>query len=194
MTAVGGRIDWKAIREAVERSRQALAIGGEPGPERRAEILHARAATLATRRTRREAREPQTSVLTFTLADERYALPLTALIAVLRSRPLGPVPGAAASVAGLLYERADIWMIHALRLLLGLPAAAADAPGFLLLLRATGFRVDATGEIRKVDLSRLTPVDPSSGRHPMVLGATGDAVAVLDAAALQDHPALKEVT
>lgn len=197
MVTVGGRIDWGAIHNAVEDGRRALAAGGEPSPGRRAEILQARAAALAARRVRSPGAERSTPVLVVELAEERWALPLAALVAVVRGRPLGPVPGAGPTILGMLYERADIWVIHDLRLLLRLAPSPGDGPGFLLLLRGmprpTGLRVDRTGQIRRIDNMSPGPAQPSAERHSMVLGSTADAVPVLDAAALSAHPAMTEV-
>ena len=199
MTASRQRIDWAAVRRDLDRGQRALAVGFEPGPERRAEILNGRAAALAARRPRGGAVASSTAMLTFALAGERYALPLTALVAVIAGRSLGPVPGAPAGVVGTLYERAAIWMIHDLRLLLGLAGADASSPGFFLLLRDPGRRaglwVESVGQVRRIDVNRLTALgSATAAAHPLVLGATNDALSVLDEARLRNHPALTEVT
>lgn len=184
-----------------DRSHGALATPAPAVDEagRQACVLQERAERLANRGVGRRKLDSAVVTLTFPIGEERYGLALTEMLCVVRARPLGPVPGARATVAGALFERADLWVIHDFRRLLGLPAPEST-PGAFLLLRhpsdRVGIAIDDVDRIREIATSDLAdlPVAAAATESSILAGVTGDGLIVVDADALRQRISNTEAT
>ena len=149
-------------------------------------ILDARARVLARPRESfdDDAAADQFDVLVFAIGDERLAMPLASIVAIIRAGVVTPLPRAVAPVYGV-----TAWRGRPLTVLSVGANASADNPERRLIVlgderrAAVGLLADAVDETRVVAHSALSPA-PSGGRRAMVMGMTDDAVLVLDAGAL----------
>lgn len=181
-------IDWATVRArlaASDLSRSATL--DEAG--RRA-VLARRARRLAERRREEADSATLVTVLTLTIADERYAIDLAELREVVRPPRCTPVPGSGADCLGVVNIHGEITPVLDPSTLLGVTRSSGQAPGHLLLLRAGAVRAalpaDRLGAIRRIDLATLNP--PAAGGDgaapTFIRGVTEDLLAVLDVAAL----------
>ena len=119
-------------------------------------------------------------VLLFLVGDEQLALPLSAIVAIVRVGTITPLPRAVAPVYGV-----TAWRGRALTVLsVGAPGARTSADDRMIVLgdgrRAlVGLRTDTADETRSVRKSALTPA-VGGARSKYAMGVTSDAVLVLD--------------
>lgn len=123
-------------------------------------------------------------VLVFLIGDERLAMPLASIVAIIRATAVTPLPRAVPPVYGV-----TAWRGRPLTVLsVGSLAAAGDSQRRLIVLgdqrrAAVGLLADAVDETRVVARSALSPAT-SGARRAMAMGMTEDAVLVLDPTAL----------
>ena len=123
-------------------------------------------------------------VLVFLIGDERLAMPLVSIVAIIRAAVVTPLPRAVAPVYGV-----TAWRGRPLTVLsVGAKAASHDADTRLIVLgdgrrAVVGLLADSVDETRVVARSKLTPT-VSGARRSMAMGMTDDAVLVLDAEAM----------
>ena len=123
-------------------------------------------------------------VLVFIIGDERLAMPLGSIVAIIRAAVVTPLPRAVAPVYGV-----TAWRGRPLTVLsVGAKAASHDADTRLIVLgdgrrAVVGLLADSVDETRVVARSKLTPT-VSGARRSMAMGMTDDAVLVLDAEAM----------
>jgi len=123
-------------------------------------------------------------VLVFLIGDERLAMPLGSIVAIIRAAVVTPLPRAVAPVYGV-----TAWRGRPLTVLsVGAKAASHDADTRLIVLgdgrrAVVGLLADSVDETRVVARSKLTPT-VSGARRSMAMGMTDDAVLVLDAEAM----------
>lgn len=130
------------------------------------------------------AAEDELDILIFLVGDEQLAIPVSAIVAIVRSNVITPLPRAVPPVFGV-----TAWRGRPLTVLtLNGDRGANDADGRLLVLgdgrRAlVALRSDTAEDTRVVRKSSLSP---SSGgpRSAYAMGATSDGVLVLDPAFL----------
>ncbi len=183
--AATGRVDTLAARLARLSEYEAGLATRDDAIVSRA-ILDARARILA--RPREHADESAAAdlldVLVFAIRDERLAMPLASIVAIIHAGVVTPLPRAVAPVFGV-----TAWRGRPLTVLT-LGAASSDAQRRLIVLgdarrAAIGLLADSVEETRAVRRSALTPA-PSGARRAMMMGMTDDAVLVLDANGLMD--------
>jgi chemotaxis signal transduction protein len=123
-------------------------------------------------------------VLVFLIGDERLAMPLSSIVAIIRAAVVTPLPRAVAPVYGV-----TAWRGRPLTVLsVGAKAKSHDADTRLIVLgdhrrAVVGLLADSVDETRVVARSRLSPT-LSGARRAMAMGVTDDAVLVLDAEAM----------
>jgi chemotaxis signal transduction protein len=123
-------------------------------------------------------------VLIFSIGDERLAMPLTSIVAIIRAAAVTPLPRAVAPVYGV-----TAWRGRPLTVLsVGVKASAQDAQGRVIVLgdgrrAVVGLLADAVDETRVVARSKLSRA-PAGARGAIAMGVTDDAVLVLDAEAM----------
>jgi chemotaxis signal transduction protein len=148
------------------------------------EVLEARARALAKPLVLRdEASEADAlPILQFHVADQKYAVPVESVVALVNVALITPLPRATDPVFGAM-----AWRGRPLAVLTLGTRPSTDAANRVIVLgtgvRATaGLLVDDLDDIRVVGRSSLAP--SSSQRAALSLGVTTDAVLVLDADAL----------
>lgn len=119
-------------------------------------------------------------ILVFLVGEEQLAIPVSAVVAIVRAGVITPLPRATPPVFGV-----TAWRGRPLTVLtLNGDRGANDAAGRLIVLgdgrRAlVGLRSDTADDTRLVRKSSLTPSD-GGPRSTYALGATPDGVLVLD--------------
>lgn len=159
-------------------------------------ILRARARALA-RTWSEEEREPAgREVLEFTVAGDRYALPLASLREIHLVRKLAGLPGTPDFVRGLVVVRGQLVSVLDLRVLLGLSRSdiAPESSALVLENETMTFSIlaDQVGEIRFLpdkDLEAGAPSLEALDRR-YIAGVTRDCAILLDAEKLLSDPAL----
>jgi purine-binding chemotaxis protein CheW len=184
MTGSSSHRDWENIRARLERIRELLVREENPSPETVARVWRERAIRYSG------AFEPEhvtdaragDAVLVFRLGADRYGVPVSSVREVLPEARIALVPGAPASVAGLIQVRGEIRPVYDLRARLqtpGAPPPPEDGETVLILHaagREFGIRVDATEEIR----SRHAEERGQPGQSPWIAYVTEDLVSILD--------------
>lgn len=127
--------------------------------------------------------------ITFSLANEIYAIETRYVLEVFRLRDLAPLPGAESSVCGVTAWRGELLTVLDLRGMLGLSIAALNDLSRVIVLSGNqttfGILADAVRDL--VTLSAAAVREPSDGvaaHRTYLRGITGDALLVLDANAL----------
>ncbi|MEO8334713.1 MAG: chemotaxis protein CheW [bacterium] len=149
-------------------------------------LLARRARELAKPRRVQDAAEAadMMDVLVFLIGDERLALPLGSIVAIIRAAAVTPLPRAVAPVYGV-----TAWRGRPLTVLsVGPSGAPHDADTRLIVLgdgrrAVVGLLADSVDEAQEVARSRLSPALPGA-RSTLALGVTDDGVLVLDAEAM----------
>ncbi len=182
--------DWNDIYARLERIRDILEREENPSPEAVARVWSERAKRYAAADEWRENAPGENaagstageSVLVFRLGDDRYGIPVSAVREVLPQARIAPVPGAPATVAGLIQVRGEIRPVYDLRHRLQIPESAPrpakDGETVIVLSaagREFGIRVDSAEEIRFWRAEDRRP-----GQTPWVAGVTEDLVSVLN--------------
>lgn len=181
----GSRVETLAARLARLVEHATEAAGADDAAPRQT-LLAERARALAAPRAEHDdaAAADMMDILVFFIGEERLAMPLASIVAIIRAAVVTPLPRAVAPVYGV-----TAWRGRALTVLsVGANTSSADAERRLIVLgderRATaGLLVDAVDETRVVARSSLTAA-PAGARSPMAMGLTDDAVLVLDAETL----------
>lgn len=167
--------------------------------------MNATSEALLRERARALARPVQTAqadaalieLVEFALADERYAVPSSALLEVQGLRELCELPGLPPFWRGLTCLRGRLLPVLDLRVLFDLPAAGLGEAARLLLLRGAGLEVGLLAD-RLVDAYALASFALQRGlpslagiRADYLLGVSGDGLAVLDVERLLADPRLR---
>ncbi len=178
-------MDWTDVRQRVEAAGRALSGTTDVSPERVREVLEERARVLA-RPVARPASGGTLELVTFTLANEVYAVESRFVTAVFRLVDLSPLPGAKSPVCGVTAWRGELLMILDLRASLGLSVAALNDLSRVIVLgerrAAFGILTDAVQEIVTLPIAEVrAPPEGVAGQREFLRGVTGDAVLVLDA-------------
>jgi chemotaxis signal transduction protein len=122
------------------------------------------------------------AVLVFFVGEEKLAIPLSSIVAIIRAGAVTPLPRAVAPVFGV-----TAWRGRALTVL-SLEGKRTSESGQLIVLgderrAAVGLLADAVDETMLIAQSTLSPV-PAGRRASLAVGMTDDALLVLDATAL----------
>lgn len=179
--AVGGG-DSLSARLTRLAEHEAAVASRDQSVSRRA-ILDARARVLARPREQPDesAAADLLDVLVFAVGDERLAMPLVSIVAIIHAGVVTPLPRVVSPVYGV-----TAWRGRPLTVLtVGKTATGSESLRRLIVLgdarrAAVGLLADSVEETREVRRSALTPA-PSGARRGMVMGMTDDAVLVLDA-------------
>jgi purine-binding chemotaxis protein CheW len=125
-------------------------------------------------------------VITFTLANETYALESRLVVAVFRLTDLSPLPGAEPPVCGVTAWRGELLTMLDLRPLLGLSSTTLNDLSRVIVLGeerpAFGVLADAVRELVILPASEVRePSEGTAAGREYLRGITGEAVLVLDA-------------
>jgi purine-binding chemotaxis protein CheW len=179
-----GPVNWAEIRRRVDDVGRALAGETAATPERVREVLEERARALA-----RPAIPPSAGdaleLVTFSLANETYAIESRSVMAVFRLTELSPLPGAEPPVTGVTVWRGELLTILDLRPLVGLSVTALNDLSRVIVLGVDrpelGVLADAVLSIVTVAASEVQQL-PQGGptRQEYLRGVTPAAVVLLD--------------
>jgi chemotaxis signal transduction protein len=174
------RLDWDALKRRLAAVDAALEAVLRPTAEQRERILAARARALAVPAKALRA-QPALELLTFSIEGEEYGVPTADVAAVSRLTHFALLPGAGAPVSGVTTWRGELLvMLDLARSPRATPAPwliAMDAPETRF-----GLAADAVHDIVEIVSASLQV--PAESAAPYIRAVTGDAVIVLDAAAL----------
>lgn len=183
-TTPGGPVDWQEIRRRVEAAGRAVAGETAASPERVREILEDRARALA-----RPAALPSSGAaieaITFTLANETYAVESRHVFEVFRLEDLSPLPGAKPPVFAVTAWRGDLLTILDLRTVLGLAVTTLNDLSRVIVLGAErpafGILADTVQQLMTIATAAVQLVPEDRGRKwDFLRGMTPGAVLVLD--------------
>jgi purine-binding chemotaxis protein CheW len=183
-----GPIDWKAVRDRLARAMAGTQAAVTLSPERARAVLEERARALARVPPLPPAAAEVLEVVTFALADERYAVETRHLCEVAHLGAFTPVPGAPDFLVGVMNLRGEILDVLDLRRSLGLPGAGPGPQALVLVLggeRAEfGLVADVVHEVRTLRREEIHPAPATCPRPEYLRGVTAGALTVLDGAAL----------
>jgi len=177
----------ESVLEALARAAARVAAGPVVNDAAtRQALLGARAKALAKPRALHDASaaEDEMDVLMFLVGDERLAIPLGSIVAIVRTTAVTPLPRVVAPVYGV-----TAWRGRPLTVLsVGGSPSAKDSQCRLIVLgdgrrAVVGLLADTVDDTRVVRRSALSPAR-GGARGLFAMGVTEDAVLVLDADAL----------
>jgi purine-binding chemotaxis protein CheW len=113
-------IDWKKVHERLARATRATEEALRLSPERARQVMEERARTLARVPTEAPDAAEVLEVVSFSLANERYAIETGHIREVIRFTDFTPVPGAPDFLVGLVNLRGEILAVFDLRKLFGI--------------------------------------------------------------------------
>lgn len=180
------------LHERLDAVRHAAQAGAVRSPADARRILEARARQLARPVDERDVgAEHATGLLLFQVGDERLAMPVGSIVAIVRSGSIAPLPRVVRPVYGV-----TAWRGRPLTVLSLGAARPVITPETRLLVLGTNTRaalgvvVDAVHDIRQSTAGELTPAAPGP-RQSYALGMTADGLLVVDGEALLHPETLK---
>jgi purine-binding chemotaxis protein CheW len=182
-------VDWAEIRRRVEAAGHALAPESRLSPDRARTLLEERARALARTAEPLAAPGERLEVVTFSLANELYAIECRFIVEAFPLRNLSPLPGAEPPVIGVTSWRGELLTILDLRVVLGIPVTALNDLTRVLVLGAErpafGILADQVAGTAILTASEVRPLpEAAAARREYLRGITSDAVLVLEAARL----------
>jgi purine-binding chemotaxis protein CheW len=192
----GPRFDWDAVRRRLEQAIRSTGQTDRLPPDRARAVLEERARALA-RPLQVAAPEAATlRLVTFGLANERYAIEARHVREVVRLTGYTPVPGAPDFLLGVMNLRGEVVAVLDLGKFLGAAARGVSDLSRVLVLGGDrpefGVLADAAHDVVTLPADAIREPPPSVagiGRE-YLLGVTADALVVLDAAVLLRDPRL----
>ncbi|GHG73775.1 chemotaxis protein CheW [Comamonas sp. JC664] len=164
MSKDDAKTDYVGLKRQLTEAHSLLDGRQQVSPEKRREVLSARARALAE--SRHEERQEVLSVLAFTVGGERYAVRIEHVDHVLEARGIASLPGAPRHVLGALVSRSRVVPVLDLRQLLGLEGGGMSDLSKVVVVEAgdseEGFglaaeSVEGRKELPKVELSQPPP-------------------------------------
>lgn len=177
-------MDRSEIRQRAEAASRATAEETAASPEHAREVLEERARALARPAARAQAGDA-VEVITFTLADETYAIESRYVLAVFRLAELSRLPGAAPPVFGVTAWRGELLTILDLRPLLGLSVVALNDLSRVIVLGedrpAFGILADAVQDLVTLPAAELRALPEGvAAQREFLRAVTANATLVLD--------------
>jgi purine-binding chemotaxis protein CheW len=178
------RIDWQEVRQRLARLSAVAAEAVQPPASRARAILEERARALARVPPSVLQRQDGLEVVTFTLANELYALPAEHVRAVVHYSGCTPIPEAPEVLAGIVNLRGDILAVFDLGKLFGLVRSGSAA--WILVLGGDrpefGVLADAVHSIAVMPLDDILepPATLAGAGRDLVRGVTAGALILLD--------------
>lgn len=152
-------------------------------------LLKTRADALATRGLV-ESSESGVQYLVFTLADERYACPLSQLTGIIKLGRVTQVPDSDPILVGLINKRGEVRPLYDLRQLLGqVRSDITSAYALMVRLAKREVAMRVTDVVDLVAVSQES-IQVSPGKYST--GRIDSGVTLLDLEALDEHPLFRE--
>ena len=155
--------DWADL---LQRMRAADLQTAAVSPGGREQILRARAEQLASPLSIRHESDSPHAFAILRCGQDRYAIAIRELVAVMTEPKIAVVPHAPAFVAGLIQVRGEIRPVYRLKSLLGQAGAGQEMPPVVVLAAAAsefGIGVDAVEDIRQLPPESRTPAAVARG-------------------------------
>lgn len=173
----GAQVDFERLYERLDAAERALEEAEAAAEQRRAEILTERAQAIGL--ARRQIEPGTLTVMAFTVAGGRYAVPFDRLDQVVECAGLCVLPKVPAAVLGALVVRTGIVAVLDLKVLLGLAERDLSDLRVVLVLKDGGERfglaVEATEGALELPVKALRPAPPGP-----YTGLADDGLLVLD--------------
>ena len=185
-------IDWAAVRERLARAQAATEAALRPSPEQARRILDERARALVRPAADAEPIGERLDAVVFGLAGERYAIATGYVREVARLTDFTPIPGCPDFVVGVTNLRGSVVMVVDIGRFFDMPRKGlTDLSRIVVLGRDQaefGVLVDeALGQQALALADILEPPGEVAGiGRDYLAGVTGEALIVLDGAALID--------
>jgi purine-binding chemotaxis protein CheW len=189
------KIDWQEIHRRVEAAQASVPGGLDPSPEKKKEILRARAAMLAREPAKAETEEA-IEVAQFLLAQERYGIETRWIREVVPLRELAPLPAAPPFVLGIFNVRGKILPVMDIKKLFDLPEKGLTDLNKVLVIQGgaleLGILADQILDMRSIPLRMIQPSLPTlTGiREEYLKGVTAERLVILDAEKILTDPRL----
>ncbi|ATB47041.1 chemotaxis protein CheW [Corallococcus macrosporus] len=164
MSKDDAKMDYAGLKRQLSEAHALLDGRQGVSPEKRREVLSARARALAE--ARHEERQEVLSVLAFQVGGERYAVRIEHVDHVLEARGISALPGAPRHVLGALVSRSRVVPVLDLRQLLGLEGGGMSDLGKVVVVEAgdseesfglAAESVEGRKELPKTELSQPPP-------------------------------------
>ncbi|GEL71237.1 chemotaxis protein CheW [Myxococcus virescens] len=164
MSKDDAKIDSTGLRRQLTEAHSLLDGKQGVSPEKRREVLSARARALAE--SRHEERQEVLSVLAFQVGGERYAVRIEHVDHVIEARGIASLPGAPRHVLGALVSRSRVVPVLDLRQLLGLEGGGMSDLSKVVVVEADDSEegvglaaesVEGRKELPKAELSQPPP-------------------------------------
>lgn len=176
--------DWQHIHAVLNRRLAETGASFEHDPVRAQAILRQRSIQLAAPTPERTRASASVDFLIFRAAGARYALPLASLREIVPMPPAAPVPGAAATVCGVIAWRGEFVTVFDLAAALGFDGRDAPSTAAIVLRKEAprvALTIEGAERMTRLDPAQLRPPDAwQSGRAGLLRGTTTDGVAILD--------------
>lgn len=164
-------LDWEAVRQRLERSREVLECALAPAGKDKVQILKARAAALA-----RNPAVPQDQasleLVTFVLGGETYGLQLHWVREMFSLRELTRLPWTPPFVAGIAKVRGRILTVIDVKKLFGLPKKGLTELNKVLVIQSDGKEVGILAD--QILGTRRVPLDIVQTSLPTLTGVRAD--------------------
>jgi len=189
-------IDWQQVRDRLKQAAQASEESHRLSPDRVQAVLEARARAAARIPEQAPAASAVIEVVHLVLGEERYAIETNCVREILRLKEFTPVPETPDFLLGVTNLRGQIVAVMDLRQFFGIaPQRPTDHSRVIVLGQERvefGLLADAVHEVTllRIDEIRETPGSVAVGARAYLRGVTGDALLVLDGAALLLDPRL----
>ena len=183
-------IDWAEVRARVARAMAATEEALRPSPEQARRIMDERARALARVPPAARPGAERIELVTFALANERYAVEMRCVREVARLVDVTPVPGTPDFIVGVTNLRGTVLAVIDLGRLFDLPRKGLTDLARIVVLGTdvAEFGVLADEVLGQLDLAAAdileAPAGAAGGGRAHVRGVTRDALIVLDGEAL----------
>jgi purine-binding chemotaxis protein CheW len=184
------KLRWEVVHERLEKARQALETSRNPSARQTRAILRERARALARKPAEHEPGGEQLEVVTFMLANERYALESAVVDEVVPLRQFTPIPFTPPFVLGVISLHSQIVSVLDLREFFGLPRRGLGDLNKVLIVKSEEMVFGVLAD--SVTGTRVLPRDSlqesvhtiTDARESYLMGITPDRLIVLDGSRL----------
>jgi purine-binding chemotaxis protein CheW len=187
--------NFDQARQQLEALQRALTQSSQLSPEQSTKLLGERAAAYAQAPDRDFLASEQMELLTFQLADERYAIESRLVLEVVKSPAITDVPGTPPLLCGVTNLRGEILPVMDLGQLLGLPHKVTEYPWVLVLgtdRPDLGVVAESVYEVTTVRTDAVLPLAHASQEisRDWIRGVTADGIIVLEGQNVLQDPRL----
>ncbi len=188
-------VDWVRLKQRMAEAEEAWARGYVPTPEKRRELLEARARSMAVRPRQIGEASPHLPVIEFVIAERHFAMDSTFVREVRPLDDLTPLPCTPGFVSGIINAHGRILAVIDLKTFFGLPESGLNDLNKVIIMQsgdlAVGLLADRIVGADRLPLADLRAPSPrlAADHADCVRGETPAGLIVLDAERLINDPA-----